>query len=360
MAYGTLNADLMTTSDGVNSSGLYGFKNRIINGAMMIDQRNAGASVSNPNAYILDRWYVETSLSTTACQQVVDAPTGFYNSLKFTTSTGGSVVAGSYIDISQPIEGFNVADLGYGGGSASPVTISFWVKSSVTGTYSTCLRMPNAGTPVGSTQSFTINSANTWEQKSITVTGNTTAALVANNSAQLRLYIFLAAGSTYQTSSSNTWVSTNGGYNALNTQTNGMFTTTGATFYITGVQLEKGSTATSFDYRPYGTELMLCQRYYEKIQTTASVGGYYNNGYAYSATQSESILRFAVWKRATPTCSSSGTFGFPTSVSSLSFDQPSLQSVLVYKTGMSLTSGTAFRLLDNNSGASYMEISSEL
>ena len=254
-----------------NAASSFGFKSRIINGAMVIDQRNAGASLTTNGAYCLDRWYFETSnTGNNSVQQSTDAPTGFYNSIKITTNTGGSVSSGSYLDLTQKIEGFNCSDFGWGSASASKVTISFWVKSSVTGTYSVNLRMPLAGTPVGSVQTYTINSANTWEQKSVTFTGNTATALVGTNTNQFSLIFFLASGSTYQTASTDTWVTTGSGYVSSSSQATGMLTTTGATFYITGVMLEKGSTATSFDYRPYGTELVLCQRYYWQV---SGVGG---------------------------------------------------------------------------------------
>ena len=303
MAYGTVNVDAMTTSDGYTSAGTYGFKNRIINGAMVIDQRNAGASVSVSNGstgYMADRWFYEYGGSATGVtvQQVSDAPTGFSNSIKITVGTGASVAAGNYLDFEQKIEGFNTIDFAFGTASASTITLSFWVKSSIAGTYSICLQNAAAGATRGYTTTYTINSANTWEQKTITVAGDTSGTWVgASNACSLNLILFAGAGSSYQTSTLNSWRS--GGFAIANTATNTIISTSGATIQWTGVQLEKGSTATSFDYRPYGTELDLCQRYFEicNFQFTT-----YANG-------SNAVIPshpFKVQKRASPTMTNQG------------------------------------------------------
>jgi len=280
MAYGTINADLMTTSDGVSSSGLYGFKNRIINGAMVIDQRNAGASVANAGQYTLDRWAAfGSSTSKFNIQQnagSVTPPVGFTNYLGVTSTAATSLGASDEYEIFQKIEGYNFADLGWGTANAKTVTLSFWVRSSLTGTFGGTVT--NAGYSYAYPFSYTISSANTWEQKSITIVGPTGGSnFGTTNGVGIYLHFSLGAGSTVS-GTGGSWVST---YYASVTGATSVVGTNGATFYITGVQLEVGSKATSFDWRPYGTELQLCQRYYFRAVTgdaqAISMGGYYTS-----------------------------------------------------------------------------------
>jgi hypothetical protein len=290
MPYGSVNVDKMTTSDGVSSSGLYGFKNRIINGAMVIDQRNAGASVTpTDQSYSLDRWkmYVSQASKYTA-QQSTTVPVGFSNSLLITSSSAYTVGASERFMFGQGIEGYNIADLQWGTANAKTITISFWVRSSLTGTFGGSLG--NVDSTRTYPFSYTISSANTWTQISITVAGDTSGTWNSTTGGGLWIYIGLGVGSTYSGTagswSGSTYFSATGATSVVGTN--------GATFYITGVQLEKGSTATSFDYRPYGTELQLCQRYYE-------TGGF--NMYAYGANTEAfgGSVTFAVTKRTTPT-----------------------------------------------------------
>jgi hypothetical protein len=263
MPYGTVNADKMTTSDGVSSSGLYGFKNRIINGAMVIDQRNAGASVTpNGVVYNIDRfWTFNTQTSKFTIQQnagSVTPPVGFKNYLGATSSSAYTVTSTDQFFIAQTIEGYNIADLGWGTASAATVTLSFWVRSSLTGTFAGSIQ--NSTNARSYVFSYTISSANTWEQKSITISGDTSGTWEATNSGGLITIFSIGAGTNFNATAS-AWSA--GNFKSVTGATS-VVGTNGATFYITGVQLEKGSTATSFDYRPYGTELQLCQRYYCK------------------------------------------------------------------------------------------------
>jgi len=258
MPYGTVNADLMTTSDGVSSSGLYGFKNRIINGAMVIDQRNAGASVTpTASQYSLDRWSLSlTASSKFSFQKSSTAPTGFSNSLLFTSLSAYSVGAGDFFLANQWIEGFNTADLAWGTANAKTVTLSFQVYSSLTGTFGGCIT--NSAQSYSYPFTYTVSSANTWTQITVTIAGPTSGTWIGStNGRGLGVWFSLGTGSTYS-GTAGSWASANY-YSA--TGATSVVGTNGATFYITGVQLEKGSTATSFDYRPYGTELQLCQRY---------------------------------------------------------------------------------------------------
>ena len=292
-------------SDVFNASSNFGFKNRIINGAMVIDQRNAGASVTpTTNQYLVDRWQaVLSQASKYTAQQSSTAPTGFVNSLKITSSSAYSLLAGDFFQIQSRIEGYNTSDLGFGTASAATVTLSFWVQSSLTGSFGLFL-VNDAGNRLYGT-SYTINAANTWEQKTITIAGDTSGTWATTNSTGIRIAWSLGYGSTYTGVTPNVWGNSglfvpSGCVNVLGTS--------GATFYITGVQLEKGSTATSFDYRPYGTELALCQRYYEKSYNQETVPGVaaFTPGFASSVSSSNAPTQangctFKVFKRASPT-----------------------------------------------------------
>jgi hypothetical protein len=257
-----------------------GFKNRIINGAMVIAQRGTGStSVQTSTDYVsCDRWISDASQNSKyTIQQSSDAPTGFNFSLLATSSSAYSVTASDGFRLQQRIEGFNTADLAFGSASAKTVTLSFWVKSTLTGTFggSLCNSAFNRTYPF----TYTISSASTWEQKTITIAGDTSGTWIgATNGIGIIVYFSLGAGSNF-TGTNNAWNS--GFYLGGSTSVVG---TSGATFQISGVQLEKGSTATSFDYRPYGTEFALCQRYYQSNRVVWS--GYLSGSgqamYAYS------------------------------------------------------------------------------
>jgi len=255
--------------------GQIGMKNRIINGAMVIDQRNAGASVTPATTaltYTIDRWgfYNSTSTNRFSVQQnagSVTPPAGFTNYLGFTVTSAFTPSGSNEQVFSQQIEGFNVADLGWGTANAQTITVSFWVRSSLTGTHSGAIRNPN-GYSRSYPFSFTINSANTWEYKTITISGDTGGTWRTNNDSGIQLAFNLGSGSS-ALGTANTWSTTNAFVGTTGSVQ--VSATNGATFYITGVQLEVGSTATSFDFRPYGTELALCQRYYEKSYDIGTV-----------------------------------------------------------------------------------------
>jgi hypothetical protein len=236
-----------------------GMKNKIINGAMVIDQRNAGASVTptaNPT-YTLDRWlYALQQASKMSIQQSTTAPTGFNYSLLATSLSAYTPLSSDYHAISQRIEGFNMSDFAWGTASAVTVTLSFWVRSSLTGTFSGSI--VNSAADRSYPFTFVINSANTFEQKTVTIAGDTSGTWLTTNGIGARLFFSLGTGSTYL-GTAGAWA---GSFLVGATGSVQPTATNGATFYITGVQLEVGSTATSFDYRPYGTELALCQRYY--------------------------------------------------------------------------------------------------
>jgi hypothetical protein len=240
-----------------------GFKNRLINGGMTIDQRNNGASVTPSNSYTLDRWIAYTSQASKYTVQQnagsVTPPAGFSNYLGVTSTSAYSVGSTDFFSIEQPIEGFNAADLAWGTASAQSVTLSFWVRSSLTGTFGGAFY---AGTgTLGYAFSYTISAANTWEQKSVTIAGPTTGTWASNNAAFGSLCFGLGIGSSYSWATGS-WLSQ---VVRSATGATSVVGTSGATFYITGVQLEKGSTATSFDYRPYQVEKYLCYRYFQYL-----------------------------------------------------------------------------------------------
>jgi hypothetical protein len=270
----------------------YGFKNRIINPGMVIDQRNNGASVTPAdNAYTLDRWKSKLSQSSKySVQRSTTAPAGFVNSLAVTSLSAYSITSSDRFGLQYPIEGLNCTDLGFGTANASTVTLSFWVRSSLTGTFGGAFFNDGANRSYPFT--YTISAANTWEQKSITIAGDTTGTWKTDNTVGLYIEFSLGTGSTLS-GTAGSWAS---GFYPNATGATSVVGTNGATFYITGVQLEKGSTATSFDYRPYTTELQLCMRYYENIQVTQNYYLHTTSGPVMNCT-----YFFAVPKRSAPT-----------------------------------------------------------
>ena len=302
MAYGTVNADVIGTS--VTGSNLGAgnasiMKNRIINGAMVIDQRNAGASVT-PTAgqYLLDRYYYQASQASKFTMQQnagsVTPPVGFSNYLGLTVASAVTIAAGDYFELVQRIEGFNTADLGWGTANAKTVTLSFWAYSSLTGTFGGALQ--NSAATRSYLFSYSIPVANTWTQISVTIAGDTSGTWVgATNGIGMVVEFALGMGSTY-TSTAGSWLS--GGYFAPTGSVN-VVGTAGATFYITGVQLEVGSSATGYEYRQYQQELALCQRYFYQI--TASNTGVFGNGISTGSTTSDMSTKFNVSMRSAPT-----------------------------------------------------------
>ena len=282
-------------------------KNRIINGAMEIDQRNAGAATANTiNGYTVDRWGFYQSVTGKVIVQQnagsVTPPAGFSNYLGITSQSAYSVGSSDYYALIQQVEGFNFADLAWGTANAKAVTLSFWVRSSLTGTFGGSLKNSdgNRSYPF----SYTISSANTWEQKSITVAGDTTGTWVGStNGCGVQVIFGLGIGTTYS-GTAGSWAGSN--YFSATGATS-VVGTSGATWYITGVQLEVGSVATEFERRPYGTELMLCQRYYEVINSDINQTFWADINGGNSVTANANIF-YRVTKRATPTVAQYGTY----------------------------------------------------
>ena len=300
MAYGQINADVIGTSVAGSNLGAGNasiMKNKIINGAMVIDQRNAGASVTPNNSYTLDRWAVSNSQTSKLTVQQnagsVTPPVGFTNYLGVTSSSAYSVLTGDYFGTYQVIEGFNVADLAWGTASAKTVTLSAWVYSSLTGTFGGSVRNGSANRSYPFTYSIPV--ANTWTQITVTIAGDTTGTWATNNTNGMSVSFGLGAGTTFS-GTAGSWA----GANYLSaTGATSVVGTSGATFYITGVQLEVGSSATGYEYRQYGQELALCQRYLPIAGTSAA--GLVGTLSWYSTTAAQGYFTFKTTPRVPPT-----------------------------------------------------------
>ena len=354
------------TSYAANGVGLI---NRILNGDMRIDQRNAGAS-QTPTAddtFNVDRWAAGINVASkfSMQQNTADAPTtqGFSHCVKITSLSAYSLAAGDVAVFKQTIEGTNIADLSWGTASAKTVTLSFWVRSSLTGTF--------GGTLMNSAQNraypftYTISAANTWEQKTITIAGDTSGTWLTTTGAGIKLGFQLGVGSTFtgtagSWSGSNLWGAT-GATNVLGTN--------GATWYLTGVQLEKGSQATPFQVRDYCDELLRCQRYYER----RTVGSQNNErlattGLSNGSASAQFPIQHIVQKRGTPAInvgnlSNTSTYdgtasGTPTA---WSVDNTGIFITNIQLTGLTTALGRAIHWSwANTTPTPFVEISAEL
>jgi hypothetical protein len=265
-------------------------RNRIINGDMRIDQRNAGAAVTTSGAFPVDRFAVENSSDGAfSAQQDSTAPTGFVNSLKVTVTTAdASIGATQLLQIQHKIEGLNVADLAWGTANAKTVTLSFWVRSSLTGTFGGAII--NSANDRSYPFTYTISSANTFEYKTITIAGDTSGTWLTTNGVGLKVNFGLGIGSTYS-GTAGLWA---GALYLSATGATAPLSTLNSTFYITGVQLEQNTSATPFERRLYGQELANCQRYYE-------TGTAYGEGYTTINAPIGIGYIFKVTKRVAPT-----------------------------------------------------------
>jgi len=342
------------------TAGVTGFKNRVINGAMVISQR--GTSFSSPNNYTLDRFaFANTGGQTYTVTQSSAAPAGFTNSLSMTNTN--SVVPGTtnYQVLYQVIEGYNIADLAWGTASAKTVSVSFWVNSSVTGSYGLVLR--GGAAPTYYVLSYSIPVANTWTYITLTAPGPTTDTWNITTANGIALYFDLGVGSTYSASVTGSWAT--GNIFGLTGGTK-FSTTNGATFYITGVQLEVGTAATNFDVRSYGTELALCQRYFWEIDGSLglpSIGA----GMAISSTAARIHIQHPVSMRATPTYAFSGTLYI---LRSDSGGQPAtsiavtyaglLSSMIQVSVASGLVAGNGTLFICDNASSNFFTASSEL
>jgi hypothetical protein len=282
----------------------YNFKNRIINGAMTISQYNGTSSGNNAGAYMIDRWYNNNSQSGKLTYQQnagsVSTPVGFPNYLGITSASAYSVGSGDYFFMEQRIEGFNFADCNWGTANAKTVTLSFQVYSSLTGTFGGALT--NGAQDKSYPFTYSIPVANTWTSVSITIAGDTTGTWIgATNGIGLRVRLSYGSGSSFS-GTAGSWAGAN--YTSA-TGAVSVVGTSGATFYITGVQLELGVSATSFDYRAYGQELALCQRYFYASPATSDA--FLGAGFGSATTTVYAGGYFPTTMRAQPTLSTQGS-----------------------------------------------------
>lgn len=323
----------------VNSGGA--FRNKLINGAMEIDQRNEGTAVTLNNIIGLfgpDRWYGAAygSTGTATIQRVADAPTDFRYSAKYTvTNPKASLASTDYFSIFQNIEGTYIADLFYGTSSARTTTLSFWVKSSIAGTFNGRIYAFVPAYPHYSyVFTYTINSANTWEFKTITISSSVVAGANANNGLGMQVYFNLGVGSSYETSNLNTWQF---GNFAASPGTTKLINTLGATFQITGVQFEIGSQVTGFESLPSSIELQRCQRYFCKSYAPGTKPGTATTTGMIAAVSEVTVqnLSVGVYISNTPT---NVTFPVPMR------DIPALNSLVLYNPYATNATNTAATL----------------
>ena len=274
--------------------------NMVVNGAMTVAQRGVSFTGLTNTSFTLDRFEWQTSTGpTVTIEQSTDAPVGFYNSLKVTVTTTDTMAAGDYDAIHQPIEGLNFSHLGFGASGAKQFTLSFWAKASVTGAYS--VNLINSANDRTWTGSYSINTASTWEYKTIVVDGDTSGTWLATNGLGLKVWFSLGSGSTYQAAStSSAWSS---GLNLGLTGAVDLRTASGATFQITGVCLNVGDSAIAFPHESYGDTLAKCQRYFEKIELPFSVSATGHTSRYGSGIWSGFTVPFQVPKRAQPAVS---------------------------------------------------------
>ena len=282
-----------------------GNRNIVINGAMQVAQRATQVTGITASGYrTVDRFALQIAGRDQAVftlDQASDAPSGFTKSLKITTTTAESAIdADDLFWVEQRFEGQDVISLKNGLSDAEKVTLSFYVKSSITGTFGLNLYKPeNTARIINST--YTISSADTWEFKTVTFDGDTSGGGTNNdNSEGFRVGFMLASGSTYDSTNSTSWANYSTGNWAGGHAQDGVVTTTNATWQLTGVQLEVGSQATPFEHRSFGEEQRLCQRYFETLPSDGKVQFGLNSNSSFSAYSNANII-FKVEKRANPT-----------------------------------------------------------
>ena len=368
MAYGQINADQISTSVsgyslGAGNSSL--LKNKIINGSMVIDQRNAGASVattSGTSVYTVDRWFAQYSLTSKFTVQQnagsVTPPSGFTNYLGVTSSASTTLTSLSYYAICQSIEGFNIADLGWGTANAKTVTLSFWAYSSLTGTFGGVIT--NSAQNRSYPFAYSIPVANTWTQCSVLVSGDTTGTWLTNNGIGIGLQFSLGTGATYS-GTAGAW---SGSLLLSATGATSIVGTSGATFYITGVQLEVGSSATGFEYVNYQTSLANCQRYYAKFNSLNGNYVGFSSGYCDTTTAGFIFIQYPVAMRTYPTVTQNQTQLYSTSgypITSIGNGYYGNQNAAVnFNTAGTMTVGRGCILLGNNDANAYLALSAEL
>ena len=351
-------------------------KNMLINGGMRISQRNGTSAVTVSAAagvYTLDRWQLYTNSGNYSVQQITDTtlPSGFLNAAKITVSSVGNTSgSGNAVHFEQKIEGNNISHLNWGGGNAGTArtcTLSFFVKSSVTGTYSVHLGNDNDRFYIAT---YTIDSANTWEKKSITLAGPSDGTWNTGTGRGLEIVWVLLQGSGGTTSSLNQWISTSQTF--ASTSTTQWGTNAGATFYLTGCQFEISSVATPFEHESYTNDLAKCQRYFV-MDKAGTAYKRYLQGVCTTATWTECLYYYPVTMRAQPSLGSSGTNGHylievNSGASASPSEAPSRSShsdttnciVNLRVSGSTLTTGANCQITSYNTTSGYLSYDAEL
>ena len=361
----SLATNAITDASGGNTATINGYtptlsnmagRNRLINSDMRIDQRNAGASISLGASIVfpVDRFGSQTNVgSGHTLEQVEDAPAGFIQSLKLTVGTGATPTGTNYGRLRQLVEANNTADLNFGTSNAKTITVSFWVKSSVTGTFG--LSVFNNANDRSYVSTYTVSSANTWEQKTITVVGDTSGTWTTDNSAGVSIAWDLGEGPD-RSKAAGSWGATVGSGYGLTGGTK-ILATSGATFYITGVQLEEGSVATPFEHVDYSQMLSRCQRYFVRRNYAAYVRA--SIGYSDTSSRVYVVLPFGVELRTNPTVSQSNITVNGSAVTSIS-GAAGVQtlSMVLNVSGTPFSVGSMYQVYGTS--AAYFDFSSEL
>ena len=355
-------ADLGSSATKLDAVG----SNLIINGAMQVAQRGTSATtLSGSEIFRADRFRVEqgsvtANNGTTEVSTDVPSGQGFTKSLKVTGGSSVSYGANGYTAINYRGEGQDFSQISHGTSSAKTVTISFWVKSSVTGTYSLNHTKYDGSTERFNVSEYTISQANTWEYKKISVTGDTSVSA----SDWIRLYWHLGGDSGHKGATAGSWVNGAATVRATSNQPD-MISTNGATFFITGVQMEVGDTATDFEHRSFGDELARCQRYFEKFGGNAAYErltvGFIRSG----GSSTRTPLFFKVQKRAAPTSTSSGSIqiedGSGTQIASaVAFGDQTINSAAMNLTVSGRTAGHGVMVVPAGTTSFFINVDAEL
>jgi len=350
---------------GLDVGQIGGRRNLIINGAMQVAQRGTSNAFSTDSyGYIIDRFEINNYIDdTVTVSQSSTAPDGFANSMKYAFSSGdNSLAAGDYLAHFTKFEGQDLQQLKKGTANAESVTLSFWIRSSVTGTYIAEL-YDNDNTRQIS-QSYTVDAADTWEKKELTFSGDTTGAFGNDNNLSMWITWWFAAGSTYSGGTLNTsWASATNANRAVG-QVNAA-ASSGNEIYITGVQLEVGTVATPFEHRSYGEELALCQRYFWRQSYSGSAEGVVPGG-GFNTNEFYTPIRFSTIMRADPACSVSDAGHFQVltnnaarTPSSFTFSQTSTYS-LTLLASVTITLGHYGWLRFGTNSSAYIQADAEL
>lgn len=348
------------------SDGALSNRNLIINGAMQVAQRGTSETgVANALYHTVDRFVLNTKTGATwTATQESDAPSGFSKSFKHeVTSANASPDASYYAVIQHRLEGQNVQSIAKGTADAKSLTVSFWVKSNVTGTYRFALLDVDNTRTIGAT--YSVSSSGAWEYKTITFDPDTTGVLDADASESLSLDWWISSGTDWSSGATPTsWEATVIADRNAGSSVN----VAGAVsnyFQLTGVQLEVGDTATPFEHRSYGDELARCQRYFQRFDSSASTSTEFGIGAAYDGSYAIAPIFLKPFMRVAPTASASGTFHFSGSttnvITSIVFGTASEHSIRFRGySASSFSNNAAYRLRDGGSGDAVIELDAEL